>query len=59
MVDLRGETPESWCCVDCEINTHPSAPTRIEAERTFNGAALMMEPPSFDITFDERCEIFG
>ena len=53
MVDLRGETPESWCCVDCEINTHP------RAERTFNGAALMMEPPSFDITFDERCEIFG
>ena len=32
-LDLRGRVPESWCCVDCGVNTFPGAPTREEAER--------------------------
>jgi hypothetical protein len=31
--DLKGLTPESWCCVDCGINTFPGCQTRIEMER--------------------------
>jgi hypothetical protein len=30
--DLRGKTPESWCCVDCGVNTAPGHPTREEME---------------------------
>src|SRR5262249_55879031 len=31
-VDARGKVPESWCCVDCGVNTAPGSKTRAEVE---------------------------
>jgi hypothetical protein len=36
-MNLEGVTPESWCCIDCGINTAPGWPSRVEMERSFNG----------------------
>ena len=33
--DLRGSVPESWCCVDCGVNTAPGFSTRAEMEAAF------------------------
>jgi len=57
-LDLKGATPESWACVDCGINTAPGHPTRIEMERAFNGKALKLEPTTFNLSFNEHCEIY-
>jgi hypothetical protein len=27
--------PDSWCCVDCGVNTAPGCPNRAEAEQAF------------------------
>jgi hypothetical protein len=51
--------PESWCCVDCGINTAPGAPTRREIEQAFNGRVLRAEPVRFPITFTEDCEVYS
>lgn len=32
---LKGLIPESWECIDCEINTAPGLSTRAEAEAAF------------------------
>ena len=57
-VDHKRTTPESWCCVDCGINTLPGCPTRIEMERAMNGAALWLEPASFQLEFNEHYEVY-
>jgi hypothetical protein len=56
--DLKGLTPESWCCVDCGVNTFPGCPTRIEMERAYNGDVLRPEPIGLDISFTEFCEVY-
>ena len=56
--DLKGVTPESWCCVDCGINTAPGFPSRIEMERAFNGEVLKLEPTKLHHTYNERCEVY-
>jgi hypothetical protein len=33
--DLMGATPESWCCVDCGVNTAPGMMSRAEMEKWF------------------------
>ena len=35
MMDLKGVMPESWCCVDCGINTAPGFKNRAQAEQAF------------------------
>jgi hypothetical protein len=37
-VDLRGLAPESWCCVDCGVNTAPGFFNRVELERALAAA---------------------
>jgi hypothetical protein len=32
-LDLRGRAPESWCCVDCGVNTAPGFFNRVDLER--------------------------
>jgi len=56
--DLKGLTPESWLCVDCHVNTAPGFPTRIEMERTYNGAALRLEKPTISVQVNEHCEVY-
>jgi hypothetical protein len=56
--DLKGLTPESWCCVDCGINTFPKCPSRIEMERHFNGKVLKLEPTTVPVEYDEHCEVY-
>jgi hypothetical protein len=36
--DLKGLTPESWCCVDCGINTAPGLQTRAQMEQALTTA---------------------
>jgi hypothetical protein len=31
----RGLIPESWCCIDCNINTAPGFTNRVETEQAF------------------------
>jgi hypothetical protein len=35
MKSLEGVMPETWCCIDCGVNTAPGFATRIEAETAF------------------------
>ena len=61
--DLRGTTPESWCCVDCGINTAPGYPTRIELERRYKTSVTMKKLSGqsstlVEFTFNEHCEIY-
>ena len=56
-LDLKGTTPESWCCVDCGINTAPGLPTRVEMERAFNGEVLRQER-GVSLSITEHCEIY-
>jgi hypothetical protein len=55
---IKGTTPESWCCVDCGINTAAGFPSRIEMERAYNGAALRLEKPTISVQFNEHCEVY-
>jgi hypothetical protein len=56
--DLKGSTPESWCCVDCGINTLPGCPSRIEMEQHFNGKVLKLEPTKVTVQYNEHCEVY-
>jgi hypothetical protein len=33
--DLKGVVPESWCCVDCGVNTASGMMNRAEMEKWF------------------------
>jgi hypothetical protein len=35
---LKGVVVESWCCVDCGVNTAPGCSTRAEVEAAYNSA---------------------
>jgi hypothetical protein len=54
----KGAVPESWRCVDCNLNTAPGVPNRIELEQAFNSQMLSATGggPSFKITY--WCEIY-
>jgi hypothetical protein len=51
-VDSTGWAPESWCCVDCGVNTAPGCPTRAELEQAFNARQ------GVDQRIDDRSEIY-
>ena len=60
---LRGKTPESWCCVDCGVNTAPGHPNRKELEGLYIRSAVIKkltgkETPVSAATFNDRCEIY-
>jgi hypothetical protein len=37
---MKGAVPESWCCVDCGVNTAPGAKSRVEFEQAFKSQCL-------------------
>ena len=60
---FRGKTPESWCCVDCGVNTAPGHPNRKELEGLHIRSAVIKkltgkETPVCAATFNDRCEIY-
>src|SRR5437773_8738584 len=56
-LDLRGETPESWHCIDCGVNTAPGMLSRVELEREFAAGALRLkEGVSFSL--DNMTEVY-
>src|SRR5262245_60324285 len=63
-ISLKGATPESWCCIDCSINTAPGHPTRIECERLFKTATAIgrltgeKNPAIAEVTYNDECEIY-
>ncbi len=60
----KGLTPESWCCIDCGINTAPGLLNRVEMERAF-----ALDPKakveglewswSLEQTTDHHCEVYS
>src|SRR5262249_23976911 len=57
-----GKTPESWCCVDCGVNTAPGHPDRIEMEKLYRRSAALsragIEIPVAKVRYDDQCEIY-
>jgi len=51
--DLSGLVPESWCCVDCGVNTAPGLSNRAEMEAWFNAGHQSIEQ-----TYDNRSEVY-
>jgi hypothetical protein len=47
---LRGLVPESWCCVDCGVNTAPGFINRAQTEIAFIGARVNEVPQTLDDT---------
>jgi hypothetical protein len=57
--DLRGCVPETWNCVDCDINTHPgNLNTREEWEKALAFARATHNETIATITFDEHSEVY-
>jgi hypothetical protein len=52
-VDARGQMPESWCCIDCGVNTAPGFLTRAEVEAAFNAGVEQIEE-----TIDHHSEVY-
>ena len=48
-----GDTPETWLCVDCGIDTAPSNLNRSEVE------AALEQVGGFKYAFHDRCEVYA
>jgi hypothetical protein len=62
-IDMKGATPESWCCVDCSVNTAPGWLGRAEMEKVFADetarAKLEGRPENgIELHFDEHSEVY-
>jgi hypothetical protein len=58
-VNLEGLMPESWCCIDCSINTAPGMPTRATVEQAMKASCLRSDPETMaSIRFDDNTEVF-
>ena len=57
--DFTGLIPESWCCVDCGLNTAPGLPNRREAEiaAVALGERWKKNEASFTIEFNGSSEV--
>jgi hypothetical protein len=56
-MDLKGEIPESWLCVDCGVNTAPGLFNRAEMERAFAEAEASGKD-SVEQRVDCRSEVY-
>jgi hypothetical protein len=58
----EGCIPESWCCVDCGINTAPGIPNRADSERAFTldiaKAALEGREASIHTEWNDKTEVY-
>jgi flavoprotein len=54
---FRVVVPESWCCIDCGVNTAPGCPTRAEVEQAFDdpkGAASCAQTNTSEMIYAVR-----
>jgi hypothetical protein len=57
--DLRGRAPESWCCVDCGVNTAPGFKSRAEVEQALKSQCLSASgKQSVPLEITARSEIY-
>jgi hypothetical protein len=54
--DLTGLVPESWCCVDCGVDTAPACLGRTELEKAFE--AMGSDDTGVPQTFNNRTEVY-
>jgi hypothetical protein len=56
---LKGCIPESWCCVDCNVNTAPGFLNRAETERAFKSQTLSASGETgVPMTVEEWSEVY-
>ena len=55
MTDLKGAFPESWCCIDCGVDTAPGCLNRKQAEQVF---AIGRADQKVSVTVDKRAELY-
>ena len=53
--DLKGLAPESWCCIDCGINTAPGLKNREQLEQAL---ALDWSDQGVEQTVNEFSEVY-
>jgi hypothetical protein len=59
MIDLRGLAPESWRCVDCNINTAPGLFGRAKLEQAFKADELAATPNGgVDQSITQHSEVY-
>jgi hypothetical protein len=51
--EATGDTPESWCCVDCGFDTHPGSPGRAAILKAFDEGATRIP-----ITISDKTEVY-
>jgi hypothetical protein len=59
--DLRGWVPESWCCVDCGVNTAPGLLKRAETEKAIEAAkaaGTWQMDQGIPRTIDDQSEVY-
>src|SRR5262245_2110705 len=60
-VGLEGQLPESWCCVDCLVNTGPGLHTRADMERALEAPGEWRTGPEIaqmEGRYDADTEVF-
>ena len=50
--DLRSFTPESWRCLDCNVNTAPGLPTQSEIDQA------LIKDSTFRMSLDFQSEVY-
>jgi hypothetical protein len=51
-------SPVSWCCVDCGINTAPDFPTRSEVWNALKASVFRPTENIATLKFDDKCEVY-
>jgi hypothetical protein len=56
--NFEGLMPESWCCIDCGLNTAPGCLNRAEMERAAKALGVLWETEGVTQHIDDRSEIY-
>jgi hypothetical protein len=59
--NFEGLVPESWCCIDCGMNTAPGCLNRIETENAIKALGKLWEMNGASLptqTIDNRSEVY-
>lgn len=56
--DLTGLVPESWCCIDCGVNTAPGCLNRPEMEERMNAPAYS-DADGVTQHLDDKSEVYA
>jgi hypothetical protein len=58
-LDLRGRAPESWRCIDCDVDTAPGCLARADLERAYKRAYVEAGMAgSVDQIIDDQTEVY-